>query len=70
MQHERSAVGQFHWTTFHMTDSAFDTKSNVHTHCTRCSSHINQYISFYTKQKSVPYVKITSVHLSISLFVT
>lgn len=37
MQHERSAVGQCHWTKFNVTDSAFCTKSNVHTHYTRCS---------------------------------
>ena len=67
MQHERSAVGQFHWTKFNVTDSAFGNKSTANTYCTRCSSHINRYIFFYTKQKSTPYVKITSAHLSVCL---
>jgi len=70
MQHERSAVGHLHWTIFHVTDSAFGTKSNGHTHYTRCSSLINQYISFYTKQKRTPYVKVTYFHLSVCLSVT
>jgi len=32
MQHERSAVGHFYWTTFNVTGSAFGTKSNDYTH--------------------------------------
>jgi len=70
MQHERSAVGQFHWTKFQVTESAFGTKSIARTYFTRCSSRINRYIFFYTKQKRTPYVKITSVHLTVCLFVT
>ena len=64
MQHESSAVGLFHMNIFHVTDSALGTESNAHTIYTDCWTPVNQYLSFYTKQCRMPYVKITSILLS------